>query len=319
MSTKKIRTVLGDIDIKDLGPTNCHAHVEVDVCAHHFDERYVNHRLRYEDVIPDLKEYKAGGGSTICELTPMGLGRNPSRIAQVSRETGVQIIMGTGIYHEAFHPYEIKNMDVDLITEMLIRDITIGIEDTGIKAGMIGEQGTYSSAITEREAIIFRASAAAAKETGVAISTHTHAGELGVEQAEFLLKEGVNPKKIIIGHLDDKSPLRAEVKLMRELLSLGVWIQFDDIGFDYYTPTLGVQMPSDQDRAEILAELIAEGFENQIVLGSDVCKASHLKSQGGPGFVHLVGNFPSIAKDYGISEATMKKLLIENPAQVLSF
>ena len=308
MLAKKIRTVLGDIDIKDLGPTNCHAHVEVDVCTHHFDERYINHRLRYEDVIPDLIEYKTGGGSTICELTPMGLGRNPSRIAQVSRETGVQIIMGTGIYHEAFHPSEIKNMDVDLITEMLIRDITIGIENTGIKAGMIGEQGTYSSAITEREAIIFRASAAAAKETGVAISTHTHAGELGV-----------SPKKIIIGHLDDKSPLQAEVKLMRELLSLGVWIQFDDIGFDYYTPTLGVQMPSDQDRAEILAELIAEGFENQIVLGSDVCKVSHLKSQGGPGFVHLVENFPSIAKNYGISEATMKKLLIENPAQVLSF
>jgi phosphotriesterase-related protein len=319
MPTKKIRTVLGDIDVKDLGRTNCHAHVEVDVCAHHFDERYMNHRLRYEDVIPDLKEYKAGGGSTICELTPMGLGRNPSRIAQVSRETGVQIIMGTGIYHEMFHPYEIRNMDEDLITQMLIRDITIGIENTGIKAGMIGEQGTYTSAITEREAIIFRASATAAKETGVAISTHTHAGELGVEQAEFLLREGVSPKKIIIGHLDDKTPLRAEVKLMRELLALGVWIQFDDIGFDYFTPALGVQMPSDQDRVEILAEFIADGFENQIVLGSDVCKASHLKSQGGPGFVHLVTNFSTIAKDYGISEATMNKLLIENPAQVLSF
>ncbi len=316
---KKIRTVLGDIETNDIGITNCHAHIEVDVCSHHFDERYLDHRLRFEDAVPELLEFKKFGGMTICELTPMGLGRNPSRVAEISRKTGVQIIMGTGIYHELFHPFEIRRMDVDSIAEMFIRDINVGIQNTGIRAGMIGEVGTYDHSITEREEIVFKASSIAALETGVAISTHTHAGKLALEQVELFLKEGVSADRIIIGHLDDRSPLESEVPLIYSLLDTGVWIQFDDIGFEYFSKTLGIQMPSDKDRLKVILSLIEDGFEDQILLGSDVCKSSHLKSNGGPGFVHFVKEFVSTAKDFGIPEVILKKLLIDNPAAALGF
>ncbi len=299
--------------------TNCHAHIEVDILNHHFDKRYEGFRLRFEDVIPELREYRAVGGFAICELTPMGLGRNPTRTLQVSKETEVMIVLGTGIYHEIFHPHEIVRMKSDQITEMFLRDINIGIENTGVKAGIIGELGTYTYEISKREKTVFIAAAQAAIESGLAISTHTHAGELAREQAVFLLSLGVKPKKIIIGHLDDKFPLRGEESLMRDLLSLGVWIQFDDIGFDYFSPTLGVQMPTDKARIELLSHLISDGFGDQILLGSDICKGSHLKAQGGPGFSHFAGSFYDAALQFGISEGAMKIMLIDNPVVALSF
>lgn len=316
---KKVRTVLGDISPMEMGETNTHAHVEVDIAAHHLDERYLDYRMCFEDVIPELLDFKANGGKTICELTPMGLGRNPSRMVEVSKQTGVNIVMGTGIYHELFHPFHIRHLGEHEIAEMLIRDINEGIEDTKVKAGVIGEVGSYQNEISKREKVVFRACALASLETNAAISTHTHAGELAIEQASFFLDQGVMPNRLIIGHLDDRSPLEAEIPMLIELARMGVWVQFDDIGFQYYSHTLGAQMPSDEDRVKALINLIDSGFEGQILLASDVCKTKHLKSHGGPGFSHLVSSFVDIALGMGFSTNNIKTLLRDNPARAFSF
>lgn len=316
---KKIRTVLGDISPHEIGLTNSHAHIELDAGAHHSDLRYFDFRLRFEDVISELMDFKTFGGKTICELTPMGLGRNPSRMVQVSNQTGVNIIVGTGIYHETFHPFYVRQMGEHEIAEMLIRDVSVGIEDTKVKAGVIGEIGSYRHEITNREKVVFRACALASLETNVAISTHTHAGELALEQASFLLDQGVHPNRLIIGHLDDRSPLDAEIPLLLELAKMGVWIQFDDIGFEYFSHTLGVQMPRDEDRVLALMKLIDSGFESQILLGSDVCRTKHLKSHGGPGFSHLMSTFVDTAIRLGLSPKNLQSMLQDNPARAFSF
>ena len=78
----------------------------------------------------------------------------------------MHIVMGTGIYHEAHHPDSIAGLNDTEIAEILVRDITEGVDGTGIRAGIIGEQGTFTGPMTEREAVVFRASAMAAVETG---------------------------------------------------------------------------------------------------------------------------------------------------------
>jgi phosphotriesterase-related protein len=201
----------------------------------------------------------------------------------------------------------------------MVREFRDGVASTGVRAGVIGEQGTYADRINAREREVFLASADAALATGLAISTHTHAGELAAEQAELLLEAGVEPHKIIIGHMDDRSPLADQMDLFRNVLDLGVYLQFDDIGFSYYSPTLDVQMPTDQERAMILADLIQEGYLGQIVLGIDVCQARHLAARGGPGFAYLVRDFTEITAALGIDDAEMKRMLVDNPARALSF
>jgi arsenate reductase (thioredoxin) len=38
--------------------------------------------------------------------------------------------------------------------------------------------------------------------TGLAISTHTEVGTMGLDQIQLLISEGVEPERIIIGHVD---------------------------------------------------------------------------------------------------------------------
>ena len=158
----------------------------------------------------------------------------------------MHIVMGTGIYHDGHHPPSIASLDASEIAEMLVRDITEGVDGTGVRAGIIGEQGTFTGPMTEREKVVFRASAMAAMETGVAVTTHTHLGLNALDQIDVLTSVGLAPERIVIGHLDDGEP---DLDLIREIIRRGAWAQFDDIGYEYYTERLKVQMTTDVVRA----------------------------------------------------------------------
>ena len=80
-------------------------------------------------------------------------------------------------------------------------EITDGIGDTGIKAGVV-KLTSSKDEITDYEKMFFAAGAKAQRETGVPIITHTQEGTMAPEQAEFLLSEGADPDRVMIGHMD---------------------------------------------------------------------------------------------------------------------
>ncbi len=68
-----------------------------------------------EDAISELKLYKAAGGSTVCDVTSVGIrlaNFRPEDLQHISRETGVNIVMGTGFYVDSFLTEDIKRMSV---------------------------------------------------------------------------------------------------------------------------------------------------------------------------------------------------------------
>ena len=170
--TGLIRTVRGDVPAASWGLTNAHAHLSLGMEEQDHSawgetaERYSDHTISIEDTLPELRDYARAGGTCLVNLTPMGMGRDPTALARASEATGVHIVMGTGIYHEPFHPDRIAGLDELQIARIMIGEITEGVDGTGIRAGIIGEQGTYTGPMTEREATVFRASALAALETG---------------------------------------------------------------------------------------------------------------------------------------------------------
>ena len=103
--------------------------------------------------------------------------------------------------------------------------------------------------MTEREKVVFRASALAALETGAAVSTHTYLGRNALDQIDVLTSQGLAPDRIVIGHLDDAEP---DLDLIREITARGAYAQLDGIGYEYYTETLGIQMTTDRVRAGAL-------------------------------------------------------------------
>ena len=127
-----VNSVLGKIDIENLGITSPHEHIFVDITAYYekpnnalfkkyslevvnlknlgFIRRNVfkvkdNLILNNPDVsIEELLEYKKAGGRTIVDVTNSGMGRNPKSLEYVSKKTGLNIIAGCGFYIEQSHP-----------------------------------------------------------------------------------------------------------------------------------------------------------------------------------------------------------------------
>ena len=91
------------------------------------------------------------------------------------------------------------------MSEIFIKEITQGIGKSGVKAGVI-KVGT-SPKMTPHEENVHKAAVIAQKATGVPIITHTEGPHRWVEQAEFLLKEGADPKKVMIGHVSNSKDI----------------------------------------------------------------------------------------------------------------
>ena len=315
-----IRTVQGDVPASSWGITNAHAHLSIgmeeqnDPAWNQTADLYGDHRLTIDDTLPELEAFRRAGGTCLVELTPMGMGRDPASLARAAEETGVHVVMGTGIYHEPFHPDRIAGLTDSRIAEIMIAEITQGIGDTGIRAGIIGEQGTYKGPITEREQVVLRASAMAAVETGVAVSTHTYLGRNALEQIDILVSQGLSPERIVIGHLDDTEP---DLDLIRAIIGHGAYAQFDTIGYEYYTETLGVQMTTDRVRARAIRQLAEEGLVDRVIVASDMCRKRHLAVNGGPGLAHLITGFRPLAEEEGVPAEVLDLCMIANPASVL--
>ena len=316
-----IRTVRGDVPASNWGLTNAHAHLSLGMeeqghpAWDETAERYSDHTLSIEDTLPELWQYARAGGTCLVDLTPMGMGRDPTGLVRASNETGVHVVMGTGIYHEPFHPDRIAGLTDRQIAGIMIREITEGVNGSGIRAGIIGEQGTYTGPMTEREATVFRASALAALETGVAVSTHTYLGRNALDQIDLLTSVGLAPERIVIGHLDDTEP---DLSLFREIIERGAYAQFDTIGYEYYTETLGVQMTTDRVRARALRQLAEEGLTGRIIVASDLCRRRHLTVNGGPGLAHLIAGFRTLAHEEGVPGEVLDRCMIANPAKILA-
>ncbi len=313
-----IRTVLGDLPPEPWGITNAHAHLVgvPDTSKPPFDTTDASELvMTLDDSLPELEDFARAGGFCLVDLTPAGMGRDPRALVRASEETGMHIVMGTGIYHHAHHPESIAGLPDTDIAEILVREITDGVNGTGVRAGIIGEQGTFTGPMTEREKVVFRASAMAALETGVAVTTHTHLGRNALDQIDVLTSQGLSPDRIVIGHLDDGEP---DLDLIREIIGRGAWAQFDDIGYEYYTERLKVQMTTDVVRARKLLRLAEEGLADRVILASDFGMQRHLQVRGGPGLAVLADGFRRTALGEGVPEAVLDRCMITNPATVLT-
>ena len=258
-----------------------------------------------EETIKELKKLYKNGVRNIVEVTNIGIGRDIEYIEEVSKESGMNILIATGFYKEPFLPEEVSTKTVEELAQKLIKEITIGVDGTRKKASIIGEIGTSKGKMTKLEEKVFRASAKAQIETGVPITTHTTLGTYGLEQVMLFQKLEVDLKKVIIGHVD----LSGNEKYIETLLETGVNIEFDTIGKLSYL--------SDEVRADILASLISKGWEDKIVLSMDITRKSHMEYLGGVGYNYLFETFIPMLEERGVGKGSIEKMLRDNPNRIL--
>lgn len=212
--TGVVETVLGPLEVSKLGFTLSHEHP----CFIPHDD-FPDRTVAAARMVAKLKEAKAAGVDTIIDLTPADAGRDVRFGQEVARRSGMQIVVCTGF---RFAPESYKVQTVEQIAESYIREIEHGIDDTGIKAGVI-KAAAVSAAVTPAEEKGFRAAARASKATGVPIETHTDAGNRGGErQADILESEGVNPARVSLGHSDDTKDVNYLIGLAKRGYTIGI-------------------------------------------------------------------------------------------------
>jgi phosphotriesterase-related protein len=143
---------------------------------------------------------------------------------------------------------------------MMKTELTVGIEGTKIKAGVI-KLASSKDCITPMEEIFFKAAARAQRETGCVIITHTQEGTLGPEQAKLLIQNGADPWKIAIGHMCGN----LNISYHEAVLKTGVYDNIDRFGLEgelFHTPT-------DDERVNLVTQLIARGYCERLLLAHD--------------------------------------------------
>ena len=215
--------------------------------------------------------------------------------------------MGSGWYRQPFYPPEIDRLSTDELADRMIRELTDGIGDTGVRAGIIGEIGVNLDYATAQEERVLRAAARAQKATGAPLTTHASMYPVGLLQLDILRDEGVDPSRVIIGHCDTY----LEQAYHLEILEAGAWVQFDTIG--------RVHMNPDDRRVSALVELIRLGWKDQLLLSSDRCHRGDLCAFGGVGYGYVFTRFFDMLRAAGIDDATLDAITIDNPRRVLAW
>ena len=198
----QVNTVLGPIDSSEMGFTLSHEHITLGAAGAAATYPGFQDRQAIADAATAaLTEAHDGGVRTIIDVTTFDLGRDIAMMQEVSRRSGVHAIPCTG-NHLAV-PRIFWGAPVDRVAALFIKEIEEGIEDSGVKAGII-KVASDRGGITENEEIILRAAARACNATGTRISTHTWSPDrVGEEQVRILKEEGVDLNRVYIGHSND--------------------------------------------------------------------------------------------------------------------
>lgn len=86
-----------------------------------------------------LRRVRAAGVSTIIDLTTYDVGRDAVFLAEVSRGSGINMIACTGqrMFGGPFSQVEMPSHTIEGLYEFFRRECEEGIDDTGVKAGVI--------------------------------------------------------------------------------------------------------------------------------------------------------------------------------------
>ncbi|WP_312425893.1 phosphotriesterase family protein [Lacrimispora sp.] len=301
-----IQTVKGPINQKILGITMCHEHLAMDLSRIRGDD---DSDFSCEDtIIEEIRAMMKYGVKSLVEVTTNDMGRDVKQLFRISEACGLNIVCSTGFYLEQYHPKSIAESEPKQICDIFLHDIQLGIAGTEIKAGIIGEVASSMNEITKGEEIVLKGAAKASVVTAVAVTTHCHFGTMAIEQARLLVNEGMNPDKIILGHLD----LADDRDYYAEVLKTGVNIGFDTIGKTSYL--------SDEKRADNLMWLIDKGYEDKIILSQDISRKSYFSCKGThSGYMSVMKDFVPLLLNRGINQEILNKLLQNNPARILNF
>ncbi|HPQ44466.1 MAG TPA: hypothetical protein PKZ42_09590 [Syntrophales bacterium] len=321
----EINTVLGSISSEELGMTLIHEHFLFGFPGWHGDATVgpFDRSACIDAGVKMAEALQEQGVRTVVDATPNECGRDVELLREISEVSGLTILCSSGYYFEGegAPPYfKFRSQIGDgtqQIYEMFKTEVTKGVGDTGIRPAVL-KVASSREGITDYETMFFRAAAKVSRENGIPIITHTEQGSLGPEQADLLMAEGADPKRIMIGHVEGST----DMDYLLRILEKGVYIGFDRFGVEGFGG-----MPTDSRRVACLIGLIGLGFIDRIMLSQDFVNywlgrqgVSEIVNLVMPNYTatHIFDDIIPMLEKGGINDNHISAMLIKNPRRFLA-
>lgn len=304
-----VQTVTGPIAASELGVTLMHEHIVTDLRDP--AERRAGDYDREDAIrvaLPHLEALRKAGCRTLVEITPIHIGRDPLALRALAAKSGLHIVCATGIYGAAkqlFIPDYARDETAEQLAERYVREFRNGIDDTGVKPGIIKTGVNTATPLPEIERKLVRAAALAHKQTGLAVASHTGPGAPALEELKILASEGVAPKSFIWVHAQSEK----DHEIHRRVAKEGAWVEFDGVG------------PKSIDwHVECVRVMAEAGLLHRTLVSQDAGWYRPGEPGGGNyrGYSLLLEEFVPKLTAAGLSSEEIDQLLIKNPAAALT-
>jgi phosphotriesterase-related protein len=301
--SRRVRTVLGDIEPAELGATDYHEHlfqVTPLLRGDELDDEAASGR--------EAELLRAAGAAAMVEATPTGLGRRPEAVARVAELTGLRIVHVTGAHREAHYRTGDPLLDesVEALAARFAHDLFVGMDGTAVRAGAVKAGAGYWS-LTAFERRVLGAAGRLAAGSGAPVMVHLEHGSAGHEVLDLLAAEGCPADRVALAHVD-RNP---DPGLHAELAARGAYLGYDGAARHQRWP--------DSVLVDCLATVVERGGGDRVLLGGDVARRTRYVAYGGmPGLAYLFERFvPRVRQALG--DAALETLLVGNPARWLSW
>lgn len=291
-----VRTVLGDVRPEDLGV--CDAHDHLFISSPQLPGQELNDATAAR---AELEAFRAAGGASVVQWTPVGMGRRAADLPLLSRAAGVHVVCATGLHQAAHYTPESLGELRGRLADVFVSELTEGIGTSGVRAGLIKVAGGFH-ALDAHARWTMTAAAEAHHATGATVAVHLELGTGALDVLDLLCGElGVPPHRVILGHLN-RSP---DFTVQRQAAEAGCWLAFDGPSRAHHATDW--RMP---DAVRTLAEA---GFGHRLLLGGDTVVAGARSVDGGPGMPYLLRRVrPRLALVLG--EDLVDRIFGANPA-----
>ena len=311
-----LMTVTGPVPPEALGITLTHEHLFMDIVGGGPSrDRQTRNRMLNDPELAyrELMRFEAAGGATVVDLTSGGMkvsdhllgAQHPLAVRDLAVRTGLNIVLGTGWYTEAYYDERLYRMSAGEIADELVRDVTEGIDGTEVRAGILGEIGSGATWITPAEERLLRATARAHKRTGVAIATHTAGWRVGLQQLDILEEEGVDARRVIIGHCHSYPDHAYHAEIARR----GAFVSFDRLGTTN-------EYERETDFA-LVRQMIDDGGTEHLLLSHNVSLREDYVAYGGKGYEYLPAALRT-DPDLPLTEEQFHRVMVDNPRRALT-
>jgi len=345
-SSVTVNTVLGPIPVSELGVTLTHEHLLNDLSeALHGGTRPFSSQIAEIPVSPasawmlredpyasrdncsmsladlpivaeELGLFAAVGGRTLVDNTT-GKGRRPAALVELSRRTGLNLVMGGGWCLSHGQEHTLTSADVDRMASELIAEVRDGVEVPGqepVKVGAIGEIGVGLD-FTAAERVTLEAAAIAQHETGIPMLIHLPGWQRRAHEAlDVVEKLGVDLGSVVLCHMD---PSGKDTAYQRDVAARGSWLEFDMIGMPFNFPGEG-QSPSVEDTVAAVTGLLADGHGDRLLLSHDTFLKGMWTRNGGNGYAYVPTAFLPRLVAEGVDQSIVDSLLTDNPAALFT-